>query len=126
MADTPNCPNCGKALVQVAPLGGTTMKSFCCDCAEAEPTLADVLAALRALHEICEGHAKLLLALTEGGFPVVTRDMLVHVHEGEGVWPRKYPEPIGVDEVGQPIFPEAGTPEEGQPPSAQSGDAAPQ
>lgn len=87
MADTPNCPNCGKALVQFAPLSSTTMKAFCCDCAEAEPTLADVLAALKALHEICEGHAKLLLALTEGGFPVATKGIPVHIHEGEAIWP---------------------------------------
>lgn len=97
-----------------------------CRCGGSEPTLAEVMTELKALREVCTRHAELLLALTNGGFPVIHKDMLAFIHEGEGVWPRKYPEPIGVDEVGQPIFPEAGTPEEGQPPSAQSGDAAPQ
>lgn len=68
MADTANCPNCGKAFVQFAPLSSTTMKAFCCDCAEPEPTLADVLTELQTIR-------KLLERVSSGGVAVRTRSV---------------------------------------------------
>lgn len=126
MADPTNCPKCGRSSTTVKMVSGGEVYIGCGCPGEPKPTLADVMHEIKALREVCTRHAELLLALTNGGFPVIHKDMRAFIHEGEAIWPRKYPEPIGVDEVGQPIFPEAGTPEAGLPPSSQSGDAAPQ
>ncbi len=52
-----------------------------------EPTLADVMHEIKALREVCARHAELLLALTNGGFPVIHKDMLAFIHEGNAVVP---------------------------------------
>ena len=65
MADNSNCPNCCKALAKVAWLSSDRMTTFRCDCAEPEPTLADVLGELKAIHAI-------LKRAEDHGLPVVT------------------------------------------------------
>lgn len=58
-----------------------------CRCGGSEPTMAEVMTELKALREVCTRHAELLLALTNGGFPVIHKDMLAFIHEGEAVVP---------------------------------------
>lgn len=94
MADN-RCPNCGKGLAHGVFIDSDRAIELPCSCEPAPDALTLILLEMRAIRALLEGRS--------GQY--IPKDMLDTIHEGEAIWPRIWPEPVGVDAVGRPEKP---------------------
>lgn len=148
MSDTPRCPNCGGPVVIAHPISSAEPLHICIACSPAEPDkldlILDELKAIRAslavpvgellavesispapalASEIASIRAELQAMKAEAAAQNARAAFLLS--RFDGIAPKR-PEPIGMDELGFPIFAEALVPPAVQSPCAPIAGAAPQ